>query len=333
MSTDLQRFGVIPGDGNKRIGFYLADTFGMLPFLSALEPLRAVNRYTDTHAYSWHLYGDSEAAALANNGMTLNVDGSIADAAEQTFDHFFVCGPHEPHHQDNPIAVRAIKRLHARGVKLGAIDTGTFLLADAQVLKGQKCTLHWENVPGFVESYPGIDVSLEIFEADGGVYTCAGGTAALDMMLTLILQDYGHGLTAKVAELFIHSGIRRASEPQRLGITQRTGIFHPGLVDCVELMEANIEQPLSTEEISRMISISKRQLERLFRAHLDTTPTHYYQQIRLQAGLKLLEQTSMNVLEIASACGFSSADHFSRRFRASFGASPREWRNRNKHHT
>ena len=110
-------------------------------------------------------------------------------------------------------------------------------------------------------------------------------------------------------------------------ITQRTGIFHPGLVVCVELMEANIEQPLNTHEIAEMVGISKRQLERLFRAHLHTTPTHYYQRIRLQAGLKLLEQTSLTVLEIAVACGFTSAGHFSKRFRAQFGRSPRDVRN------
>jgi AraC family carnitine catabolism transcriptional activator len=93
-------------------------------------------------------------------------------------------------------------------------------------------------------------------------------------------------------------------------------------------METNMEQPISTTDLAVMVGVSARQLERLFRTHLRTTPTLYYQRVRLKAGHELLRQTSLSVLEIASAMGFTSADYFSRRFRVEFGYSPTEARKR-----
>lgn len=326
MTIDFSRYGVLSETAEKKVGFFLPDTFAMLPFISALEPLRAANRYSEKPLYSWHLFSEQDKVATANNALDVQVTGPLENATD--LDMLIICGPHDPHHYKNDKALKMLRKISASGTRLGALDTGTYLLAQAKLIDKQKCTLHWENLPGFREEFPQLSVSSELFEIDGKLFTCAGGAAALDMMLTIIKADHGRELAAQVAELFIHTGIRRADEPQRMGTAQRTGIFHPGLIDCVELMEANIEQPLSTQELASMINISKRQLERLCRAHLKTTPTAYYQHIRLQAGLRLLEQTSMAVLDIAIACGFASAGHFSKRFRSYYGYTPKQSRTR-----
>jgi len=324
MSVDFERYGVLPGLGERRIGFYLPNTFAMLPFISALEPLRAANRYSGKHLYSWHLFGETAAPAVANNAMVQQVQGSISEANE--LDRLIICGPHNPLVDEDPLIINSLKRLAQSGTSMGALDTGTYLLAQARLLGNRRCTLHWESLPGFSEHFPEIKVSTELFEIDDGLFTCAGGDAALDMMLTLIGRDHGKELATRVAELFIHPAIRHAHEPQRMGVSQRTGVFHTGLVSCVELMEANLEQPLSTQELADMVNISKRHLERLFRAHLSTTPTLYYQQVRLRAAVPMLEQTSLSMSEIAIACGFSSSEYFSKRFRVYFGHSPRDLR-------
>jgi len=203
---------------------------------------------------------------------------------------------------------------------------GSLLLARAGLLDGCRCTLHWENLPGFVEEFPGIEVSGELFAIDGRRYTCAGGTAALDMLLWLIGQQHGHALATQVSELFIHSAIRQQQQPQRMDLRARTGVCHPRLLECIELMEANVEQPLTLCELAEVTGTSKRQLERLFRRYLHSSPGRYYLQLRLRAGRKLLEQTSLPIIEVACACGFSSAGHFSQRFRALFGQTPRQAR-------
>ncbi|MEE9335900.1 MAG: GlxA family transcriptional regulator [Granulosicoccaceae bacterium] len=324
MNIDFSRYGVPNEPAQSRVGFFLIDTFGMLPFISALEALRAANRFSGQSLYSWHLYGENDSPAIANNAIEQKVGGRLLPTAK--IDRLIICGPHEPNHYQNDVVIRALKQLSKNGVVLGALDTGTFLLAQAKLIGNRRCTVHWENLPGFVEAYPELNVSNELFEIDRNLFTCAGGDAALDMMLSIIESEHGKQLSAQVADLFIHTAIRRAGESQRVSTRDRTGVSHPGLLDCIELMEANKEQPLTSTELANMIGISRRQLERLFRAHLEQSPLHYYQQIRLKAARKLLEQTSMSVTEVASACGFSSTDHFSRRFKLLFGVPPRNIR-------
>lgn len=324
--ADCHRYGVCAGKAQQKIGFFLTKTFAMLPFISAVEPLRAANRYSGQDLYDWELFGDGIAEVMANNAMKVRVDGSIHDGV--TLNRLIVCGPHAPHHYNNAKVLRALRQYSARGTLIGSLDTGSYLLAQADLIKQRRCTIHWENLPGFREAFPQLTISSELFEVDDGLITCAGGTAAFDMMLAIIRQDHGNELATKVADLFIATDTRESSAPQRRGTVERARVYHPGVISCIELMESNLEQPLSTTDLAGMVDVSSRQLERLFRTHLSTTPTLYYQKVRLKAGHELLRQTSMSVLEIASAMGFTSADYFSRRFRVQFGYSPTEARKR-----
>ena len=323
--SDCYRYGVCAGEAEQKIGFFLTSTFAMLPFISAVEPLRAANRFSGRDLYDWELLGDGRPEVMANNAMKVSVDASIHDAIK--LNRLIVCGPHAPHHYDDQKALRALRQYSAHGTLIGSLDTGSYLLAQADLIKRRRCTIHWENIPGFREAFPHLTISSELFEVDNGLITCAGGTAAFDMMLAIIRQDHGNDLAEQVADLFI-TDTRESSAPQRRGTVERARVYHPGVVSCIELMESNLEQPIGTTDLAEMVGVSSRQLERLFRSHLGTTPTLYYQRVRLKAGHELLRQTSMSVLEIASAMGFTSADYFSRRFRVQFGYSPTEARKR-----
>lgn len=325
MSAELlESIGVHSGRGQLHVGFLLCETFAMLPFISSLEPMRAANRYSGEHLYSWQLFSESGQPVVGSNGLNMAVDNKFSE--DWKLDRLIVCGPHNPQPSTNPETLRTLRRLSGRGARMGALDTGSYLLARANLIGSRRCTVHWENMPGFRQEFPQLQVSNELFEIDSNVFTCSGGDAALDMMLTMVANDHSRDLAAKAAELFVHSTIRNSNESQRMSVVERDGIFHPKLVSAIELMEANIDSPLRSEELATMVNLSKRQLERLFRSHLDATPTMHYQQIRLKAGHNLLLQTSMSVLEIADACGFSSADHFSKRFRAYFEQSPTDLR-------
>ena len=148
----------------------------------------------------------------------------------------------------------------------------------------------------------------------------------MDMMLYMIEQHQGHELAASVADSMIHPNVRHVGDPQRMGVQARTGVTHPDLIECIELIEANIEQPLTPAELSDLVGISKRQLERLFRRYLNTTPARYYLVLRLESARRMLEKTSMKIIDVAVACGFKSAGHFSSRYYSSFGVTPRETR-------
>jgi transcriptional regulator GlxA family with amidase domain len=148
----------------------------------------------------------------------------------------------------------------------------------------------------------------------------------MDMMLYVIEQHHGHELAASVADSMIHPNIRHSGEPQRMDIQARTGVTHPDLLECIELIEANIEQPLTPAELAELVGISKRQLERLFRRYLNTTPARYYLTLRLETAKQMLEKSSVKIIDVAIACGFKSAGHFSSRYYSSFGVTPRESR-------
>ncbi len=158
---------------------------------------------------------------------------------------------------------------------------------------------------------------------DRNRFTCAGGTAALDMMLHIIRLEHGPQLAAAISEQFIHAPIRRADEPQRMAPPVRHGITHHKLARAVTLMESRLEEKLPCAEICRETGVSSRQLERLFHRHFQRSPARYHRDLRLQRAKALLQYSDMSVREIAIACGFSSLAHFSRSYRFWSGKSPR----------
>ena len=213
---------------------------------------------------------------------------------------------------------------------LGAICTGAYLLARADVLGGYRCTIHWENLASLREEYPDINVTSELFEIDRDRYTCSGGVAPLDMMLNLIEAEHGSTLAVAISEEFICERIRGKNDRQRIPLTHRLGTSQPKLVDAISLMEANLEEPMSLDELSRHVGLSRRQLERLFQKHVHCVPTRYYLELRLARARQLLLQTSRPIVDIAFACGFVSAPHFSKCYRDRYGVPPRAERRRGR---
>jgi AraC family carnitine catabolism transcriptional activator len=215
-----------------------------------------------------------------------------------------------------------LKQLDRAGVALGSIDTGAFFLAWAGLLDGYRATTHWESLGSFAERFPRIDVGAGLFIIDRSRFTCAGGTAALDMMLHLIRLRHGHQLAAAVSEQFIHAKIRDPQERQRMGADVREGLSKPGIAHAIEMMETHLEEVLDIGQLCDAAGVSRRQLERMFDRHFRVSPQRYYIDLRLQRAKSLLKYTDLPVAEIAVACGFGSAAHFSRSYTVWAGKPP-----------
>jgi transcriptional regulator GlxA family with amidase domain len=306
------------------IGFYLVPKFSMLAFSSALEPLRVANLISGRTLFRWRVYSRNGEPVEASNGMAVLAEGSIADAPRLST--MFVCASHEPLVKlDRPTSTW-FRRLAVAGVTLGALDTGAWLLARAGLLDGYRATVHWEWRDAFAEDFPAVDCRTSLFETDRGRLTCAGGTAALDMMLHLIGLRFGHDLAVDISEQFIHERIRPAEDAQRMALGRRLGVTDPKLEAVIVAMEDNLEEPLLSAGLAATAGVSERQLERLFRRALGCTPTRYYLDLRLRRARILLGQTRLPVMEVALACGFATPAHFSRAYRDHFGHAPREER-------
>ncbi|GJL80855.1 MAG: AraC family transcriptional regulator [marine bacterium B5-7] len=325
--NSVSPFGRAEGNALCNVGFFLIESFSMMAFVSALEPLRIANRMSGQSLYDWQVISEDGRPVMPTNGVTeVPAMYSIDNAPD--FEVLFVCGAFDPLDYRSPRVFSWLNHLARNNTCLGGVDTGSHVLARAGLLKDKRCTIHWENMQGFVSEFADLKASHEIYEYDSYRLTCAGGTAAMDMMLYFIEQQQGLELAASVSDVLIHPNIRHGHHPQRMSVEARTGVRHAGLLECIELMEANLEQPLTPSELSTMINVSKRQLERLFRRYLHSTPARYYLSLRLNEAKRLLEQSSMPIIDVAISCGFNSAGHFSYRYRSYFGVSPRTARSR-----
>jgi transcriptional regulator GlxA family with amidase domain len=171
-------------------------------------------------------------------------------------------------------------------------------------------------------------VTPSLYELDGGRVTCCGGAASLDFALGLLGACFGAALQSQVQEALCVERVREGSERQRMALQARFGATQPKLSEAVMLMEANIEEPLSTDEIAQLVGLSRRQLERLFKQYLGTLPSRYYLELRLHKSRQLLIESSHSIVQVGLMCGFSSGSHFSTAFGTLFGMTPREQRQR-----
>ena len=308
------------GEMPQTIGFLLLPQFSMMAFVSAVEPLRVANRLAQKQLYQWQVLSHDGNSIAASNGMSLVADAAYGAARGHSL--VVVCAGFEPERRFDAKMKRWLIGLGRGGIDLGAMDTGSFLLGWAGLLDGYRATTHWESLDSFREQFPQVEVENSLFVIDRNRLTCAGGTAALDMMLHLISVRHGHRLAAAVSEQFIHAQIRDPHDHQRMEPRIRQGINHAGLARVIGLMEANLEEPLNSQKLSAAAGMSLRQLERLFHRHFGSTPRRYYLGLRLQRARALLQYTDMSMVEITVACGFGSAAHFSRSYHAWAGKPP-----------
>ena len=310
-------------DPGCQFGFLMVPKFSLGALSSAIEPLRLANYVSGQRLYEWRTVSMDGNAVASSAAIGVAADLSVADA-DARLSTVFVCGGIETHRFENARLATWLRQSERRGTSIGALCTGSHILARLGLLDGYRCTIHWENLPGFAEDFPNIDVSEDIFVIDRNRYTCAGGMAASDMMLSFINRDHGYELAAAVSEALMCERIRGEDDHQRMALRLRLAVSQPRLLSSINVMSENIEAPLSQTELARDVGLSTRQLERLFLKYLSCTPSRYYLDMRLNRARALLQQTCMSVTNVALATGFVSASHFSKSYRVHFGHAPRE---------
>ena len=210
----------------------------------------------------------------------------------------------------------------------GGVGAGVLWLADAGVLNGVRTALPWALYAEVDSVADHANFTPNLFEVDDNRLTCCGGGASMDFSLTLVEAIFGSGVQAQIKETLCVDRVRGREERQRVALQARFGALQPKLTEAVTLMEANIEEPLSTDDIASLVGISRRQLERLFKQYLGSLPSRYYLELRLQRSRQLLLDTHYSIVQVGLMCGFSSGSHFSTAFGALFGNTPREERQR-----
>ena len=306
-----------------RFGFLLLNDFTLISLSSAVEPLRMANRICRRDYYSWKVISETGNAVSASDGLCVNVDCGIENEASMNdLDAVIVCGGRRIERNKSKPVSKWLKAANQQDIALGAICTGSYILAEAGLLDGYRCSIHWENMAAVTDLFPNVAVSRSVFTIDRNRYTSSGGTTPVDMMLHIISAQCGDDVSAGVAEQFIYERIRHSDDQQRVPLKHVIGHQSGKLVIAVELMEANIKEPISQEDLAAYVGLSRRQLQRLFQRYLMCAPSRYYLQLRLQRARELLRQTGMSLVEISALTGFVSTSHFSKSYRVVYGYSP-----------
>ncbi len=316
MSDDLP-----PG---RQIGFLLVDKFSMFSLAAAIDAFRSANRLLGRDFYGWTTVSPDGDSVMASNGLPLKIDYSVADLPPVEI--LFVCVGLTTEFPGKSKVLGALRGLGRRGAALGALSVGSHVLAEAGQLDGHRCTIHWENRAGFMEKFPDIDCTGNVFEIDRKRYTCAGGTTSIDLMLEIVRRDLGSNIANGVANQFQHERIRSAGDRQRVGPERDLTGKSDKLRKIVELMADHLDEPFSAVQLAKSASLSVRQVERLFLRHLTVTPGRYYMRLRLERARELLRQTNMPILDVAIATGFTSHSYFAQSYRLQFGRPPSEER-------
>ena len=310
-------------DNPFRIAFVLLSDFSNLGLAAAVEPLFVANWLTKRRVFHWQFLSLDGQPVRASNGMLTPVEAILE--SPQRFGAVFVAASfNATAHAQNVRLLNWLRRAARFGVQIGGIETGSEVLAAAGLLDDHRAAVHWYNLDGFRERYPGVSASGARFAAERGRMTCAGGATSSDMMLALIATQAGPALADEVAlQLIVQDHTKSAPAPAVQTAERSTGAAEA-------VMRETLEYPLTCRQLAARIGLSDRQLQRHFRTAHGMGVAQHYLHLRLERAHKYVQQTELSVTEIALACGFGSIEHFSRSYRRAFGVAPRSDRSQTK---
>ncbi len=304
-----------------KVGFLLLPEFSYFGLIAAVQPLFLANWRAGRARFSWLRLSLDGAEVRASNGSKVAVEAALS--GRQQLDTLLVLACFDPkQHVGQPRLRSALKRAAAAGTEIGAVETGSEVLADAGLLDGHAAAIHWENLDGFRERYPHVNSREQLYTAERGRLTCAGGTTVIELMLHLVRRETGPVLAQEVAQEMLLGPTRPAAQRQLHGGAGAECTADELVDAAIALMQRHLEEPLSADELARELQVSARHLRRHFRRFTGDTTAGYYLGLRLSRAHNLLEQTDLSVTEVALTSGFRSLEHFSRVYRSAFGCAP-----------
>ncbi|MEP6502093.1 MAG: helix-turn-helix domain-containing protein [Betaproteobacteria bacterium] len=311
----------------QAFGFLLLPGFGPTTLAASVDVLTATNDVLGAPAYAAVTLSPSGGPVTAHGGLAVDTQ-ALADAPPLAA-VFVVAGL--PLRESDPALAPVSRWLQARaaeGALMGGLDAGAAWLAEAGLLRGHRAAIHWSHIVALAERHVDTVVSHHCYEIDRGRLSAAGHLASQDLLIAWFGLRHGDRVAQELVGALGLERLRAPDERQRVPTSARLGGGSAKLAEAVALMEANLGEPLPTEDIARLVGVSRRQLERLFKQHLDALPSRWYVELRLNRARRLLQHTSQSILQIGLSCGFASGPHFSNAYRAHFNHTPRDERSK-----
>ncbi|TDQ83354.1 AraC family transcriptional regulator with amidase-like domain [Dongia mobilis] len=308
-------------DPPHHIAFVVLPEFSNMGLALAIEPLFVANWLAQRQIFRWSILSLDGLSVRASNGMHLPVDGALGEIG--TYRTVIVVASFNVKaHAEDQRLLNWLRRMARFGADMGAIETGSEILAAAHLLDGHPATVHWDNLEGFQERYPDVEAVTQLYTMGRGRMTCAGATTTLDMMLRWIAEQTDTGLADEVAQHFLMARQRPPHQEQNAPDTALGSVANQKVQQALGIMQKTTDEPLLCHEVAARVGLSERQLQRHFQRHVGMSMAQQYLQFRLAKAHKLLQQTDLPVTEVAISSGFGSLENFSRTYRRHFGCSP-----------
>ncbi|WP_028117471.1 GlxA family transcriptional regulator [Ferrimonas senticii] len=305
--------------------------FTLLPFAAFVDKLRFSADEADhsrQHHCHWQVAAISERQH-SSCGVEI-VTATLPSAASQAdylgqFDYLVLFGgrPTELNPEQQAPYRSLLRNFSALNRPIVAIDNGVFLLANQGLLEGRKVAVHWRHQAQFNQRFPRIEIVRErLYCHDGNRISCAGGSAAADLAVSLLQSHLGSARAHKgLADMLIdrHRSPLQAQPTESLSLHSGDRLVNR----AINLMLAHLATPLTIEALAQQLGVSRRQLDRRFISHAQHSCSQHYLQLRLQHADWLLQNSDWPLAAIADDSGFCNAEHLSRQFLKQFGIRPK----------
>lgn len=316
------------------IGFILQPHFSLMAFTAAMDALITANLVHERPVYQIHTFGIDSRKVLSDIGIDIATDATVESLNlhnRGSMDWLFVCGGYRCDTAPSDELNYCLKAAYNQQIKLGSIWNGTIALAHAQALDSDVASAVHPNSHHYIRNtFPELTLATHTYEVSEHSASCSGPNSAMEMTLTMIEAQFDRQLVRAIREILScdqasegRQAILHSPAPEPASPAQARPA---ALQEAISLMESNIEEPLTPEELARCLAMSRRQLERLFQTHLDTSPSRYYLKLRLAFAHKQLEESRESIIQVGLGCGFVSSSHFSNCFKDHFGYSPTQLR-------
>lgn len=207
--------------------------------------------------------------------------------------------------------------------RLGSVCTGAFLLGEAGLLDGREATTHWGACNLLGERYQSTNVNPDrLFVKDGHIYTSAGVTAGMDLALAFVEKDLGRRLALDVAKHLVLFLKRPGGQSQFSTFLEPSCTMSDRMSDLVVWIQQHLHEPLYIELLAEHAAMSPRHFSRLFKQEMGLTPSDYIERSRVEQARILIEESDLQLEQIANRCGFGSEQRMRRAFKRLMGITP-----------
>jgi len=311
-------------DTSIKIGFILLENFSMTAFTASVDVLVTANLVHAHKIFDISSYALESANVTSDLGIDIAATSVISEmpfSDSEKSNILIVCGGLRSDLNQHSQLIKILKKAHKHHCVLGGIWNGIVPLAQADVLHENACALHIDNHPLVIERFPKVNLTQKSYICNEQHLSCADASSSLDMTLALLEQltdtaSYRAVKNILVCARSLEEGAEKLNQHGDNDQLPKT------LRSAIELMNNNIEEPISIDEMALLINANRRQLERLFKQHLQTSPSKHYLEIRLTYARRLLVHTNDSITNIAIACGFLNSNHFSNCFKLYFKMPP-----------